>query len=257
MSESIRSVNRALDVLLCFSVDSPELSMTQIAEKININKSTVHRLLLTLEKRHFVERDPVTGLYQLGYNALQMAYLVQEHNSLRKMAEPYLLQLLEDLRENVNLSILDGADVVYLHVIESPQRVKLAASTGQRLPAFCTASGKAILALLPEEMVRRTLARNMTQYTATTIQTEEAFFEEMRIARERGFALAEQEYEEGINAIAAPITGRDGRPIASLAIAGPSFRLTREKMLEMSAQVVAAARRLSQEILISCDPRPA
>jgi len=136
MSESIRAVERALDVLSCFSHQTPELTMTQIAEQIGINKSTVHRLLATLEGKRFVERDQVTGIYKLGIRSLQMAYLTLEHNDLRRLAGPFLQRLCQQYRENVNLAVLDGADVIYIDIIESPQRVKLAAAIGQRLPAF-------------------------------------------------------------------------------------------------------------------------
>ena len=119
--------------------------MTQIADQIGIHKSTVHRLLATLEQKRFVERDTRTGTYRLGINMFQMAYLTMEHNDFRRIAAPYLKQLSETYKETVNLSILDEADVIYLDVIESPQRVKLAAAIGQRLPAFCTAWAKALV----------------------------------------------------------------------------------------------------------------
>ena len=144
MSESIRAVERALDVLLCFSRQTPQLTMTEIAEQVGLHKSTVHRLLATLEGKRFVERDPVTGIYQLGIRVLQMAYLTLERNDLRRLAAPFLRHLCEQHRETVDLAVLDDADVVFLDVVESPQRVKLAAAPGQRLPAFATASGKAI-----------------------------------------------------------------------------------------------------------------
>ena len=131
--------------------------MTQIAERVGIHKSTVHRLLATLEEKHFVERDESTGAYRLGINMLQMAYLTLERNDLRNIAARYLSQLSEQHRETVNLSVLDGPDVIYLDVVESPQRVKLAAAIGQRLPAFCTASGKATLAYSPIEVVQQVL----------------------------------------------------------------------------------------------------
>jgi len=245
MSESIRAVERALDVLMCFSSQTPELSMTQISEMVGINKSTVHRLLATLERKRFVERDAATGVYRPGIRLLQMAFLTQEHNDLRRLAAPFLHNLCDQVRENVNLSVLDDMDVVYLDVIESPQRVKLAATPGQRLPAFCTASGKAILAFLPEEKIRNILARGMPKYTQNTVTTEEAFLENMRHTRERGYAISEQEFEDGINAIAAPICNQ---PIASVSIAGPAYRLTRERMVEIGPNLVAVANVIANEV---------
>jgi DNA-binding IclR family transcriptional regulator len=155
MSESIRAVERALDVLQCFTSQTPELTMSQISERIGINKSTVHRLLLTLERNRFVERDLSTGMYRPGVRLLQIASLAMEQNNLRRIALPFMQDLCSEYRENVNLALLDGADVIYVDVIEGSQRVKLAAVPGQRLPAFCTASGKALLAFLPGMRVPR------------------------------------------------------------------------------------------------------
>jgi DNA-binding IclR family transcriptional regulator len=222
--------------------------MTQISEMVGINKSTVHRILATLEGKRFVERDSETGIYRPGIRLLQFAYLTLEHNDLRRLAAPYLRSLCDKYNENVNLSVLDDTDVVYLDVIESPQRVKLAAAPGQRLPAFCTASGKAILAFLQEDKVIGILERGMPRFTQNTILSQDAFFENIRIAREKGFAISEQEYEEGINAIAAPLINSSGAPIASVSIAGPAYRLTRERLDEIGPDFVSKINELAQEI---------
>lgn len=245
MSESIRAVERALDVLMCFTNQTPELTMTQISDLIGINKSTVHRLLATLEGKRFVERDAVTGFYKPGIRLLQMAFLTMENNDLRRLAAPFLHNLCNQFRENVNLSILDGADVVYVDAIESSQRVKLAAAPGQRLPAFCTASGKAILAFLPEENIKHILERGMPGYTQNTLTSPELFFENIRQVRELGFAISIQEFEDGINAIAAPICNQ---PIASISIAGPAYRLTRERMLEIGPDLLVTAKNIAMEV---------
>lgn len=245
MSESIRAVERALDVLQCFTSQTPELTMSQISERIGLNKSTVHRLLLTLERNRFVERDPVTGMYRPGLRLLQMASLAMEQNNLRRLAVPFLQKLRDEYRENVNLALLDGADVIYVDVIEGSQRVKLAAIPGQRLPAFCTASGKAILAFLPEDQIKRVLERGMPQHTSATLTSLEKFFEDVQQIRKRGFAISEQEFEEGINAIAAPICNQ---PIASISIAGPAYRLTLGRMLELGPSLLAIARDIAQEV---------
>ncbi len=228
--------------------------MSRIAEQVAIPKSTVHRLLATLEKKRFVQRDAATGTYRLGIRLLQMAYLTLERNDLRRLAAPFLHHLSEQYQETVHLSVLDEPDVVFLDVIESPQRVKLAAAVGQRLPAFATASGKAMLAYMPTETVQRILARGMPQYTQRTLCSPEGFFEDMHRVRERGFAIDEQEFESGISAVAAPILDLSDRPIASVAVAGPAYRLTRERMLEIGPGVVATARGIAQEIGMVAHP---
>jgi IclR family KDG regulon transcriptional repressor len=158
--------------------------MTQIAEHVGIHKSTTHRLLATLEKRRFVERDQATGAYHLGIRLLQMAYLTLEQNNLRRMAAPFLRRLWEAHRETIHLSVLDDVDVVFVDVIESPQRVKLAAAIGQRLPTCATASGKAILACMPDDFVWQILRRGTPRYTPRTLCSPEALFEDLRVVRE-------------------------------------------------------------------------
>jgi DNA-binding IclR family transcriptional regulator len=180
-----------------------------------------------------------------------LAHLALEHNNLRRMADPFLHQLCELHRENVNLAILDGTDVVYTDVLEGAQRVKLAAVTGQRLPAFGTASGKAILAYLPEETIQQVLDRGVPQYTQQTLTSPTIFLEDMQHTRERGFAISEQEYEDGINAVAAPIFDASHRPIASISVAGPAYRLPKERMMDIGPSVVETAGKIAQEVKLA------
>jgi IclR family KDG regulon transcriptional repressor len=247
MSEPIRAVDRALDILLCFTRQTPRLTMTEIAEQVGMNKSTVHRLLGTLEKKRFVQRDPSTGLYRLGIRLLQMAYLTLEQNDLRQHTAPFLRRLCEQHRETITLSVLDDADVIFLDVVESPQRVKLAASTGQRLPAFATAAGKTMLAHLPEETVIKVLERGMQRFTPKTIQSPEVFLKNLSQIRRQGFAISEQEYEDGINAVAAPILDTNELPIAAITVAGPAYRLLAERMREIGPDIVTTAREIAEE----------
>jgi len=168
-----------------------------------------------------------------------------EQIGLRRLAAPFLKDLCNQYRENVNLALLDGADVIYVDVIEGSQRVKLAAVPGQRLPAFCTASGKAILAFLSEDKVKHVLDRGMPRYTQTTVASAEKIFEGIQEIRERGFAISEQEFEDGINAIAAPICNQ---PIASISIAGPAYRLTREHMFEIGPILFETAKKIALDV---------
>jgi DNA-binding IclR family transcriptional regulator len=254
MSDSIRAVDRALDILLCFTRQTPLLTMTQVAEQVGMNKSTVHRLLGTLERKNFLQREPASGQYQLGIRLFQMAYLTLELNNLRKFAKPFLQRLCDQQRETITLSVLDDADVVFLDVVESPQRVKLAASTGQRLPAFATAAGKAILAYLPEETSKKVLEGGMQQFTPQTIHAQDLFFKNLEQARKQGFAISAREYEEEINAVAAPILDAKGQPIAAITVAGPAYRLLQERMIEIGPEVVATAREIAQAFDLASGP---
>jgi IclR family KDG regulon transcriptional repressor len=248
MSESIRAVERALDVLLCFSMQTPELNMTQISEKVGMHKSTVHRLLATLERRRFVQRDPISGIYRPGIRLLQMSYLALGEINFRQIAIPFMHRLQEQFRETVDLAILDGNDVVFTDVVESPQRVKLAASPGQRLPACSTASGRAILAYLPETEAVRVCEQNNHEFIPFKKVSLDEFIQHLRITRERGFSLDEEMLEEGINAVGAPILSINNKPVGSIAIAGPAYRLDHAKLLEIGPAVAKATAQISRDI---------
>ncbi len=257
MPLSVRAVDRALDILLCFNKGETALSMTQIAERVEIHKSTVHRLLATLEARRFLQRDRATGVYRLGLQLVELASLVLSDMDLPRFAGPHMQRLAAECGETIDLATLDGDHVIYLQVIESPQRLKIAAAVGQRLPAFCTATGKAFLAFLPADQVERILAAGLPRYTESTMTTPADLQRDLTATRERGYAISEQEFESDINALAAPIRDASGYPIGAIAIVGPSFRLPRERMLALVRQLLAATEAISHEVGLAALTRPA
>lgn len=247
MAESTRSVERALDILLCFNRDEPVLTLTQIVERVELHKSTVHRLLATLENKHFVQRDDNNGSYRLGIRLIELGFSALKRTNVIEQAMPYMQRLSAEHRETVDLAILEGSEVVYLHVIESPQRVKIAAAPGEHLPAFCTATGKAFLAFLTEAEVKEIFQQGVHKYTGHTNLLLSALFEDLRVTRERGFAASVEEFEDGINAVAAPILDVNQHPLAVIAMVGPAFRLSSERMAELGQAVKATADAIAQE----------
>jgi DNA-binding IclR family transcriptional regulator len=184
-----------------------------------------------------------------------MAYLTLEQSDLRQLTVPFMHALCDKYEENIDLTVLDGADVVFINILEGPHRVKLAAAIGQRLPAYATASGKAILGFLPEKSIRSIIELGTPQLTPRTLSTKEQLLANLKSVRELGFSISEQELEEQVNAVAAPILDQHNQPIASIAIAGPAYRLTPKRMLEIGPDLVATTRRISQEITMSVDPQ--
>lgn len=247
-SNTIRAVERALDVLLCFTAETPTLTMTQISEKVGIHKSTIHRILATLEKKRFVRREPDTGIYRLGIRLLQMANLSLEDINIRHISLPYMRQLSEEFRENVDLAILDRDEVMFVDTFESSQPVKIAALPGQHLPAYHTASGKAILSLLSEDIVTQIYNKyNLDTDSAREMKLQN-FLQELKSIRERGYALDCEDLEPGVNAVAAPILGINHKPIASLAVAGPAYRLSLELMHEIGLKLLETTAEITSKI---------
>jgi len=231
--------------------------MTDIAERVGLHKSTTHRLLATLERRRFVERRPGTGLYRLGLQVARLVHVTLDHDELFHLAVPYLRRLSEESEENVHFAVLDGTSVVYVHVVEGQRRVKLAATQGQSLPAHATASGKAILAFLPEAELRAVLGHGMPRYTPRTIQSVEAFIEDARRARDRGYAVSERELDNDITALAAPVLDADSRPLASVSIAGPAYRMTEQRIRKLAPRLLSAVHELSLELQKTAPARAA
>lgn len=248
---STRTVDRALEILLCFSRDESSLTLTQISERVGLHKSTVYRLLCTLESKDFIQHDDDNGTYRLGLGLVKLGALVLKSNNIHRQAIPYMHRLSNEFRETIDLAILDGNQVLYLQVIESPQRVKLATAPGERLPAFCTATGKAFLAFLPEAQVQKILKQGMRQYTEHTNTSIPDIFKELRKTCERGFALSEQEFEDGINAVAAPILDANQYPLAAMAIVGPAFRLPIERLLEIGKTLKTTTNAIAQNLGLS------
>ena len=248
-NKKIRSIERALNVLLCFTVETPALSMTEISEMVGIHKSTVHRILATLESKNFVRREPETGVYRLGFRLLQMANLSLADVNIRHFSLPYMRLLNEEFRENVDLAIVDRDEVLFIDTFESTQPVKLAVSPGQHLPAYNSASGKAILAFLPNEEALRIIKKHNHDIETQNQLKLEAFLEDLRVTRDRGYALDCESLEVGVNAVAAPIFGLKNKPIASLAIAGPAYRLDCELMQKMGEKLIATNLEITKKIL--------
>lgn len=242
-----RTVNRALDILLCFK-NEPNLTLTQISERVGMHKSTVYRLLITLESRRFIQRVEETGTYRLGSVLVRLASLVLQSNDIYRQAIPQMHRFSAQYRETIDLAILDQADVVYLHVVQSPLRVKLASAPGERLPAFCTATGKAFLAYLPDKQVQAVLKSGMRKYTECTPTSIPKISKDLREIQERGFAIDVQEFEAGINAVAAPILDSQRYPVAAIAIVGPAFRLPMERLMEIGQALVQTTNAIAQEV---------
>ena len=229
------------------------LSLTEIAEQVGMHKSTIHRLLATLESKRFITRDKTTGMYQLGFLFFELASVMLHDLDVQRWALPYLQQLSLQSEETVDLAILDNGHVVYLQVVESSQRVKIAAAVGEQLPAYCTATGKAFLAYFPEDKVRVILAQGVTKYTENTLISRKNY---LTICTKpgNGFCDFEQEYEKDINAVAAPIMDVNGCPVAVIAIVGPSYRMSQDRMIESWSTHPQTAETITREVGLAALP---
>lgn len=237
----LRSVSNALAVLEAFTPDRPELGVTELATRLGLGKSTVHRLLVTLAQRGYVRKDPESDRYRLGLKALEVGALVAAQLTIREAVAPFLRRLLDATRETIHLGVLDGGDVVYIDKLESQQALQMYSRVGRRAPAHCTALGKALLAFQPDDALARLLRRRLPAHTPRTLTDPARLREELGRVRQAGVAVDDEEFEVGLKCVAAPLRDHTGRVVASLGLAGPAVRLPSRRVAALADLVRATA----------------
>lgn len=245
----IRAVERAIAILKAFSPVAPELGVTDLARKLGFHKSTVHRLLATLERDGFVLQDAVTGRYRLGLPLLELGSLVITNMELRQVARPFLEEAHRACGETIHLGILDEGEVVYIDKIESTRRVRMYSQVGRRAPAHCTGLGKVLLAALSgpalDQVIQR---RGLRAYTARTLTSPEAVRNHLAIVRQRGYAVDAGEHEELIRCGAAPVFDHTRQVVAAVSIAAVGVDVESPRFKEYVALVQKCARSISEAL---------
>jgi DNA-binding IclR family transcriptional regulator len=236
---TVRAVERAMDILLCF-VDVKELSLTEISIKVALHKSTVHRLLASLEGKGFILRDGATEKYRLGFRLWELSANLIQSDDMGVVLLPEMERLRDQVGETISLYIRDGDERVRVQAVQGNQAIRRVAPVGARMPLFVGASSKVLLAYAEEALQNRVLnAANITSGL-----DRNTIVQMLADTRKLGFATSIEEREPGAAAVSAPIFGRDGKLMASLAVSGPANRLTQSKMLELVPSIMEAAHRM-------------
>jgi len=247
--QSVRAVERALDILLLFTLEEPEISLAEISRRLGLSKSTVHRLVTALQKKGFVQQNPENQKYAPGMALLQLGHLVSERLDMGRIARPLMRRLEQETGETVNLSVPVDGYRVCIEKVESHQDVRQFVEIGKRLPIYCGASGKVLMAYMEpsevDDIVRRT---GLRPYTSRTLADPAALKEELAAIRRRGYATSTGERVDGASSVSAPVRDGTGRVVASLTISGPSFRFTPEKVLDFVDKLLQAANELSRAL---------
>jgi DNA-binding IclR family transcriptional regulator len=241
----IQSVQRAAALLKVFDNGPTELGVSELSRKARLHKSTASRLLATMEREGLLERVPGTEKYRLGFMLLRLAGQVTHFGDIRDTARPVLVALAESSRETVHLAVLDQSEVINIEQISGPHLVRDTNWVGRRTPLHCVANGKALLAFRPAAEIARVLADPLARFTARTIGDAERLRGELALIRERGFAQALGEIEDGLNAVAAPVRDGSGQVIAAVSVSGPAYRVTVERVAELGELTIAAAGQIS------------
>ncbi|MFN8079043.1 MAG: IclR family transcriptional regulator [Kineosporiaceae bacterium] len=242
----VQSVDRALTILRVLARDG-ELGVTEIAADLGVHKSTAFRLVATLEAHDLVEQVSDRGKFRLGVGVLRLAGATTVRLDLIQESRPVTAGLAKSVGETVNVAVLSGTEALYLDQVSGPSALALQNWAGQRIPLHATSNGKVLLAYASAAVITEAL-RSLRRFTPRTLVEVPALQRDLEEVRRRGWALAVDELEEGLTAIAAPIRGADGTVIASLSASGPTFRLTAERTPDVAARVMAAAREISQRM---------
>lgn len=246
---TVKSVDKALLLLEVVSEYPDGIAITELANEVGMYKSTVHRLLGTMMRRGYIEQDPVSGKYKLGYTVLDLGMKLLSSIDLRREAMPALQELALASGEVVHLALLDRGSVVYVEKVESPNTIRMHSRVGTRVPVHATGLGKAILAFLPKREVQDIVRRyGLPRLTPHTITDPDAFWASLEETRSTGFAFDVEEHQEGVCCVAAPIFAHDGRVMAAVSVSGPALRMTRERMVELVPLVKRAGERISERL---------
>lgn len=245
---TLSSVKNALRILKSFSMDDSEKKITDLANSLGLGKSTVSRLMSTLASEGFVEKKPENNRYRLGLSILSLASVCTSNFEIHKEAMPVLHQLVEKTGETSHLAILDELDVIYLHKYESKHHVRAFTHIGRRNPAYCTSSGKVMLAFNDEFLINRTLERGLESYTKNTITDPDVLLRTLQDIRNDGYAISREEFSEGVVSIAAPVRDYTGHVIASVNIVGPIQRVNDRAIPSHIKKVVEAGKIISERL---------
>lgn len=246
----VRSVERSLTIIEALAEERGRpKGITEIAQKLKLGKSTVHRLLGTLQEKGYVEQDPESEKYKLGLKLVELGNIVLHNLELRSQAAPCLKRLMERSGQTVHLAILDQGDIVYIDKVESMGSIKMASYIGLRGYVHSTALGKAIAAFLPEEQVKHILeTKGMPRLTPNTITSFSEFKAHLERVRQQGYAVDDIENEEAIRCIAAPVFNYSGTVVAAVSISGTVLQVTIDRVAELAQMVVECAEEISTRL---------
>ncbi|MEW6663163.1 MAG: IclR family transcriptional regulator [Bacillota bacterium] len=248
-NNSIRAVERALQVLSCFRPGCRELGVTEISQELGLYKSTVHRILQTLQNYGFVQQNPENQKYRLGLKLFELGSLVVSGLDIRRVALPYMKKLRDQLNETVGLNIINNFQRICVEKVESQAEVRNFVEVGQVGPLYCAASGKLLMAHLPpadqEYIITSQDLRSWS--TGNSISPEE-LRQDLAQIRQQGYAISRNERVFGVCSISAPIKDHTGKTVAGLTVSGPEGRFTEQRVPEIIRLCISTASEISREL---------
>lgn len=243
----VQSVDRALTILRLLARDGT-LGISELAAELGVHRSTAFRLVATLERHELVEQDGERGRYRLGVGVVRLAGATSARLDLVRESRSITTRLAGSVGETVNVAVLVGREALYVDQRSGPSALRHHNWVGQRIPLHATSNGKVLLAHAPNGLVEEVIAEPLRRFTARTITDGARLKAVLARVRERGYATAVDELEEGLTAVAAPIRGADGAVVGSVSVSGPTFRMPETTLDMVAVQVMTAAQQISQRM---------
>lgn len=221
----IQSIQRAAAILKSFTEAEPELGVIELSKRLDLHKSTVSRILTTLQGEGFVSQNPETGKYRLGVGLVSLAGVALGRLNVRGVTQPHLNGLVEISQETVNVVLQDGRECVNVERVASPKQIRYVGWIGRRMPLHCTAAGKVLLAFMEPDERDSLLSGTLTRYTKKTVTDHPRMMVHLSLVCQQGYAIVHEEFEDEFSAIAAPVFNHARKVAGVISISGPTFRM--------------------------------
>jgi IclR family KDG regulon transcriptional repressor len=244
----IQSVSHALDLLEQFHDEVDELGVTELSKRLKLHKNNVFRLLATLESRGYIDQNKATENYRLGLKTLELGQTFVKQMGLLRQSRPVLEWLVRQCNETSYIAILKDFDIIYLDAVETDLTVRVVTRVGSRLPAYCSAAGKAQLAYLGEEELESYFAgKEIRRFTQNTVTDVDELKRELKKVTELGYSIDNEELDTGVRCVGAPVRDYTRRIVGAVSISGPSMRLSLERI---EKELVPLAKEAAEQISI-------
>ena len=242
----VQVIERTLEILEVLALEPEGLGVTEISTRVALHKSTVHRILSTLHEWGYVEKGTEADKYKLGMKIIDICSIHLNKIELKTEAYPLLRILTEKSKQPVHLARLEDGQVIYIDKVDVNNSIRMYSQIGRRVPVHCTALGKVLVAgLLDEDVQRIVEEKGLARVTQRTITDRELFMKEVRNVRAREYAIDDEENEEGIRCIAAPIRDYSGKVVAALSTSGASDLFTYNRIESLKEDVMDTGRKIS------------
>jgi DNA-binding IclR family transcriptional regulator len=249
-SAGVKAVQRAVDIMSCFTFETPQKGVSEIGAETGLSKGSVHRLLMALKSRRCVDHDPVTGKYQLGTKLLELAGVLYANRlSYQEKARPRLQRLVEDINETVVVNALDGDSHICTLVIDASRPVRFFTQVGVRRRPYFGASGQVLLAWESKEVAEHVLPSDkLDAFTLWSITDPGDYLRRLRQVREQGYALDRGETFPDVTGLGAPIFDHNGHVVAAAVIVAPTHRVPDDRLPELIEKLLHATANISLEL---------